>query len=84
MTATNAKTVRILTGDEENLSRSKDEEYAYWQSRPPLERLVATQELSFAFFEEHDNAAEVRRQFLRSPVSLRCQKSLETKNKETK
>ncbi len=84
MTATNGKTVRILTCDEENLSRAKDEEYAYWQSRPPLERLVAMQELSFAFFEERDNAAEVRRQFLRSPVSLRCLKSLETKNRETK
>jgi len=72
MTATNGKTVRILTCDEENLSRSKDEEYAYWQSRPPLERLVAMQELSFAFFEERDNAAEVRRRFLRSPVILRA------------
>jgi len=84
MTATNGKTVRILTCDEENLSRCKDEEYAYWQSRPPLERLVAMQELSFAFFEERDNATEVRRQFLRSPVILRCPKSLETKNRETK
>jgi len=28
------------------------------------------QELSFAFFEERDNATEVRRQFLRSPVIL--------------
>jgi hypothetical protein len=67
---TGRKTVRILNRGEESLSQSKDEEYAYWQSRPPLERLVAMQELSFAFFEERDNAAEVRRQFLRSPVSL--------------
>ncbi len=70
MTTTSEKTVRILNRGEESLSQSKDEEYAYWQSRPPLERLVAMQELSFAFFEERDNAAEVRRQFLRSPVSL--------------
>jgi hypothetical protein len=70
MTTAGEKTVRILNRGEENLSQSKDEEYAYWQSRPPLERLVAMQELSFAFFEERDNATEVRRQFLRSPVSL--------------
>ena len=70
MTATSDKTLRILDRSEENLSQSKDEEYAYWQSRPPLERLVAMQELSFAFFEERDNATEIRRQFLRSPVSL--------------
>ena len=70
VTATSEKTVRILIRGDESLSRSKDEEYAYWQSRPPLERLVAMQELSFAFFEERDNAVEVRRQFLRSPVSL--------------
>jgi len=70
VTATSDKTLRILDRSEENLSQSKDEEYAYWQSRPPLERLVAMQELSFAFFEERDNATEIRRQFLRSPVSL--------------
>jgi hypothetical protein len=70
MTTAGEKTVRILNRGEENLSQSKDEEYAYWQSRPPLERLVAMQELSCAFFEERDNATEVRRQFLRSPVSL--------------
>ena len=45
-------TVRILKRNAESLVRSKDEEYAYWQSRPPLERLVAMQELSFAFHEE--------------------------------
>ena len=33
-------------------------------------RVVAKQEFSFAFFEEGDNAIEIRRQFLRSPVSL--------------
>ena len=38
-------TVRILKRSAENLQQSKDEEYAYWQSRPPLERLLATQEL---------------------------------------
>ena len=70
VTATSEKKVRILTRDEESLSQSKDEEYAYWQSRPPLERLLTMQELSFAFFEERDNATEVRRQFLRTPVSL--------------
>jgi len=61
-------TVRILKRTPETLSESKDEEYAYWQSRTPLERLVAMQELSFAFFEERDNEAEIRRQLLRSPV----------------
>ena len=63
-------TVRILPRDTEGLLQSKDEEYAYWQSRPPLERLVAMQELSFAFFEERGNESEVRQQFLRSPVCL--------------
>lgn len=70
MATTSEKTVRILKGGEQNLSQSKDEEYAYWQSRPPLERLLAMQELSFSFFEERDNAIEVRRQFLRTPVCL--------------
>ena len=70
MTVRSEKTLRILDRSEESLSRSKDEEYSYWQSRPPLERPVAMQELSFAFFEERDNATEVRRQFLRSPVIL--------------
>ena len=63
-------TVRILKRNPGTLLQSKDEEYAYWQSRPPIERLAATQELSFAFFEERDNEAEIRRQFLRSPVCL--------------
>lgn len=70
MTTAGEKTVRILSRGQESFSQSKDEEYAYWQSRPPLERLVAMQELSFAFFEERDNAIEVRRQFLRTPVCL--------------
>ena len=70
MTRISEKTVQILSCGEENLSQSKDEEYAYWQSRPPIERLLAMQELSFAFFEERDDAAKVRSQFLRSPVSL--------------
>jgi hypothetical protein len=63
VTTINEKTLRILDRSEQSLSQSKDEEYAYWQSRPPLERLLAMQELSFAFFEERNNAAEVRRQF---------------------
>jgi len=63
-------TVRILRRNTETLLQSKDEEYSYWQSRPPLERLVAMQELSFAFFEERGNEAEIRQQFLRSPVCL--------------
>lgn len=70
MTTASLKTIRILNRSDENLLQSKEEEYAYWQSRPPLERLMAMQELSFAFFEERDNATEVRRQFLRSPGSL--------------
>jgi hypothetical protein len=70
MTKASEMTVRILRCNTENLSQSKDEEYTYWQSRPPIERLVAMQELSFAFFEERGNEAEIRRQFLRSPVCL--------------
>jgi hypothetical protein len=70
MSAADNKTVRVLDHSDENLCRSKDEEYAYWQSRSPLERLIAMQELSFAFFEERGNATAVRRQFLRSPVCL--------------
>jgi len=35
-----------------------------------VEGLAAMQELSFAFFEERGNEAEIRRQFLRSPVCL--------------
>ena len=52
MTNASKMTVQVLKCDAENLARSKDEEYAYWQGRPPLERLEATQELSFAFHEE--------------------------------
>jgi hypothetical protein len=70
MTKADGTTVRILRRDTESLLQSKDEEYAYWQSRPPLERLLAMQQLSFAFFEERDNEVEIRRQFLRSPVCL--------------
>jgi hypothetical protein len=70
MTDANKKAVRIMTLDTESLMQSKDEEYAYWQSRPPIERLAAMQELSFALFEERGNEAEIRRQFLRSPVCL--------------
>ena len=64
------RTVRILRLDTETLLQSKDEEYAYWQSRPPIERLIAMQELSFAFFKERSNATEIRQKFLRSPVCL--------------
>jgi hypothetical protein len=70
MSLASEKTVRILKHDTKTLSESKNEEYAYWQSRPPIERLVAMQELSFAFFEERGNEAEIRRQFLRSPVCI--------------
>jgi len=70
MPDTGEMTVRVLKQTEENFLQSKDAEYAYWQSRPPLERLLAMQELSFAFFEERANEAEVRRQFLQSPVCL--------------
>ena len=52
MTGENQMSVRILKLDAEGLQQSKDEEYAYWQSRPPAERLAAMLELSFAFFEE--------------------------------
>jgi hypothetical protein len=70
MTDTNEKIVRIMKRSTESLLQSKDEEYAYWQSRPPLERLVAMQELSFAFYEERGNEAEIKQQFLRSPVCI--------------
>jgi hypothetical protein len=70
MTDAAKKTVRIIRRNAESPLQSKDEEYAYWQSRSPLERLVAMQELSFAFFEERGNEAEIRQQFLRSPVCL--------------
>ncbi|HXJ05313.1 MAG TPA: hypothetical protein VNH65_09460 [Candidatus Acidoferrum sp.] len=70
MTDPSEKSVRILKCNTESLLQSKDEEYIYWQSRPPIERLVAMQELSFAFFEERGNETEIRRQFLRSPVCL--------------
>jgi len=52
MSNTGETTVRILRNHKETHQQSKDEEYAYWQSRPPVERLAAMQELSLAFFEE--------------------------------
>jgi hypothetical protein len=58
-----AKAVRVLRRDALTLAESKDEEYAYWQSRSPLDRLVAMQKLSFAFFEGSDNAAETDSNF---------------------
>ena len=61
---------RTLRANAETLSRSKDEEYAYWQSRPAIERLLAMQELSFASFEGRDNEADIRRRFLQSPRCL--------------
>lgn len=70
MTDPGEMAVRFFRLDAEGVLQSKDEEYAYWQSRPPLERLLAMQELSFAFFEERGNEAEIRQKFLRSPVCL--------------
>lgn len=52
MTERKTMPVRILEQNPETLLQSKDEEYAYWQSRPPFERLAAMLELSFAFFED--------------------------------
>jgi len=75
MNDANEMIVRILKLGKANLSQSKDEEYAYWQSRPPIERLLAMQELSFAFFEERGNKVAIRQQFLRSPICLPMQKS---------
>jgi len=72
MSDVSVTSVRILRRTDEVLQQSKDEEYAYWQSRPPLERLLAMQELSFAFFEGRDNEAEIRQQFLRSSSCLPC------------
>ncbi|HKI11333.1 MAG TPA: hypothetical protein VKA02_04410 [Candidatus Acidoferrum sp.] len=62
--------VRILRRDAAILMQAKDKEYAYWQSRPPLERLVAMQELSFAFFGGRDKEAAIRQQFLRFAACL--------------
>jgi hypothetical protein len=70
MRSTKELSIRIVANDAANLLQAKDEEYSYWQSRPALERLVAMQTLSFGFFEVRDNEAEIRRQFLRSPVCL--------------
>ena len=70
MTEASNRTVQILKRHPENLTRAKDEEYFYWQSQSPLQRLLAMQKLSFAFFEGRDDEAEIRRQFLRSPRSL--------------
>jgi len=64
------KSVRILRCHAVALEQSKDEEYAYWQSRPPLERLLAMQELSFALFKAPENETEIRQQFLRNPRCL--------------
>jgi hypothetical protein len=64
------KSVRILRCNAEALERSKDEEYAYWQSRPPLERLLAMQDLSFALFDAPASQAEIRQRFLRNPRCL--------------
>jgi len=64
------KSVRLLRHDAATLLQTKDEEYAYWQSRPPIERLVAMQELSFAFFEERSHEAAIRQQFLRFAACL--------------
>lgn len=84
MTDASQMAVRILKRNTENLLQSKDEEYAYWQSRPPIERLVAMQELSFAFFEERDNEVEIRQQFLRSPVCLPDPYAREQKSKDSR
>lgn len=78
MTDATKMPVRILKLDAEGLAQSKDEEYAYWQSRSPLERLVGTQELSFALFGLTGNKAELRQLFLRSPKCLPCPWSVQT------
>jgi hypothetical protein len=54
------RTVRGIQQTAENILKSKDGEFAYWQSRPAIERLLAMQELSFAFFEERGNEVEIR------------------------
>lgn len=45
MTNASKVTVQVLKYNAENLVQARHEEYACWQSRPPLERLVAMQEL---------------------------------------
>jgi hypothetical protein len=52
MDKANSMQVRIFRSDPEGMQNPKDEEYAYWQARPAIERLLAMQELSFGFFEE--------------------------------
>ena len=75
-------TVQVLECDAESLARPKDEEYAYWQSRRPLERLVAMLELSFAPFGITGNEAESRQRFLLSPRCLPCPWVAATKAQE--
>jgi hypothetical protein len=72
MTNASKMTVRILRRDTESLQQFKDEEYAYWQSRPPIERLEAMLELSFALFGLKVDEADLRQRFLQSPKILPC------------
>ena len=51
------KTIRRF----ENLDAMKDEEYAYWQSRPAHERMSAISEITSALYELKEPAANVRR-----------------------
>jgi len=72
MTNASKMTVRILRRDTQSLQQSKDEEYAYWQSRPPIERLEAMLELSFALFGLKGDEPDLRQRFLLSPRTLPC------------
>jgi hypothetical protein len=51
------KTIRRF----ETLDAMKDEEYAYWQSRPAHERMSAISEITSALYELKEPTADVRR-----------------------
>jgi hypothetical protein len=74
-------TVRILRRDTESLQQSKDEEYAYWRSRAPIERLEAMLELNFALFGLKGDEPDLRQRFLQSPRILPCPWLLPRKKK---
>jgi len=51
------KTIRRF----ENLDAMKDEEHAYWQSRPAHERMSAISEITSALYQLKEPTADVRR-----------------------
>jgi hypothetical protein len=72
MTDRREKSVRILEQNAETLAQAKDEEYAYWQRRPPLERLEAMLDLSYALFGPTGDEPDLRQRMLQNPRILPC------------